>query len=142
MIIDTDKLGYEELDALITQLKARLGELSQPYWAEKARIADERRLQRAENEKKLEANAIEVFHTLVPGDIVKVTGTRNRHYPFREVTNVEAPKGSWSNGQFTGWQVRQLRDGTFQRGSEHTTHMANKIRGVVHRAELELVEKV
>jgi hypothetical protein len=140
VIIDTDKLNYETALAAIRTLEKRREELYKPFMVEQRRKAAIRRQQREENNKKLEAKALEDFETLIPGDIVKVTGVRDSRYPYREVTSVEGPRGSWDDGQFSGWQIRQLRDGSFQRGSQHTTHMANKIRGIVHRAQLELTK--
>lgn len=138
MIIDTEKLDYKGAIDAIEVLKARANLLYGPYMHEQRMESMRRSQQRAENNKKLEAKALEDFATLMPGDIVKVTGVRDKRYPFREVTAVTPGRKEWGGGSFTGWQIRQLRDGSFERGSQHTDHMANKIRGVVHRATLEL----
>jgi hypothetical protein len=135
VFVDFEGMTYPDVLAAIKILQKRERELYGPYMAEERRKAAIRSQQRAENQKKLEAKAIEDFGTLMVGDIVKVTGVRDSRYPFREITG-------FKNGGFTGWQIRKARDGSYQRGSQHTDHMANKIRGVAKRAELELVDKL
>jgi hypothetical protein len=136
VFVDFEGMTYPDVLAAIKILQKRERELYGPYMAEERRKAAIRSQQRAENQKKLEAKAIEDFGTLMVGDIVKVTGVRDSRYPYREVT------GFHRGMTFTGWQIRQNKDGTFERGSQHTSHMANKIRGVAKRAELELVDKL
>lgn len=137
-LIDLDRLDYEGCDVAIATITARKKELYPAYAAEERRKAAERRAAREASKQKQEAQALEDFATLIPGDIVKVTGVRDTRYPLRQVMEIEPVKNMWSPGQFRGRQMRQLKDGSFEYGREFTTHMANKIRGVVHRAEMEL----
>jgi hypothetical protein len=122
-LVDIDTLTYLEVDALIAKLRKRSAELAPAYWEEEHRKAQERSAQRAEQQKKIDAEALRMFGEAEVGDLVMITGMRDSRYPYRQITAI-------TNTGFTGWQVRPNRDGTFQRGPQHTDHMAKKIRGL------------
>jgi hypothetical protein len=117
-------LTYPEVVELIFKLQARERELYPSYSKEKRSLSMIRSQQRRLNEERLEAAGEQMFDEVNVGDIVRITGMRDHTFPYREITG--------KNGRnFTGWQVRQMRDGSVVRGSEHTSHMANKIRGIL-----------
>ena len=123
-MVDIDALTYPEVEDLIQTLRKRMNELSQAYWAEQHHKSLKRSAERAEQLKIANAAAVKLFETVKEGDIVRVIGVRDTRYPYRCVTSKQ------SNG-FTGWQMRKLRDGSFQQGCQHTDHMSNKIREVI-----------
>lgn len=126
--MDISNLTYPETQELILRLQAHARSTWYDYSLGERIKSKKRSKQRAESDRRLETEAIQMFKRVELGDIVRVTGVRNAQYPYREVTSKQSD-------QFTGWQMRYMRDGTWQRGSEHTTHMSNKIRAFV-RAEM------
>lgn len=120
-----DEMDYDELKTLHAAVNARLETVERENRIKDKMRRIHRNIQRAIRKRELEARSREIFANLVPGDLVRITGTRNTRYPLRLVTSVD-------HDRFSGWQFRYNRNNNlYERGTEHTTHMSTKIREVI-----------
>ena len=125
---DIDRLEQE-----IADIQVKLQVIKQYAKLRKEREAAVKRKAAKASKKDKEAQALEMFEDVEVGDLVRVVGTRNPLYPWRQVISKD-------DSQFSGVQYAKIRDRKNDRwvwkmGSHMTTTMANKIREVVKQAE-------